>query len=63
MLSLLKSVDPDAKKFFEIYNKYYVGDLGLRNSLVGFDFKRDISKLLENYVYLELKRKGYSIKI
>ncbi|MDD3303152.1 MAG: ATP-binding protein [Candidatus Gracilibacteria bacterium] len=63
MLELVKSVDPDTKKYFEIYNKYYIGDLGLRNSLVGFDYKRDIGKILENYVFLELKRNGYSIKI
>ncbi len=63
MLELIKSVDPDTKKYFEIYNKYYVWDLGLRNSLVWFDIKRDIWKLIENYVFLELKRKWYSIKI
>ncbi len=63
MLELVKSVEPDTKKYFEIYNKYYIWDLGLRNSLVWFDFKRDIWKVLENYVFLELKRNWYSIKI
>lgn len=63
MLELVKSVDPDTKKYFEIYNKYYIWDLGLRNSLVWFDYKRDIWKILENYVFLELKRNWYSIKI
>jgi len=63
MLGLVKSVDPDTKKYFEIYNKYYIWDLGLRNSLVWFDYKRDIWKILENYVFLELKRNWYNIKI
>lgn len=63
MLDLVKSVDPDTKKYFEIYNKYYVWDLWLRNSLVWFDLKRDIWKLLENYVFLELKRNSYNVKI
>jgi len=63
MLELVKAVNPDTKKYFEIYNKYYIWDLGLRNSLVWFNFKRDIWKILENYVFLELKRNRYSIKI
>ncbi|MDQ7010116.1 MAG: ATP-binding protein [Candidatus Gracilibacteria bacterium] len=63
LLDLVKAEDPITKRYFEIYNKYYVGDLGIRNSLVGFNFGRDIGNLLENYVYLELKRKRYEIKI
>lgn len=63
LLHKVYSVNPDTKKYFEIYNKYYVWDLGLRNSLVWYDLKRDIGKLLENYVFLELRRKGYKIKI
>lgn len=63
LLSKVHSVDPETKKYFEIYNKYYVGDLGLRNALVGYVFSRDIGKLLENYVFLELKRHGYNVKI
>ena len=63
MIEMVKSVNPDTKKYFEIYNKYYVGDIGLKNAMVGYNFERDIWKLLENYVYLELKRQGYTIKI
>jgi predicted AAA+ superfamily ATPase len=63
MLHMVKSVNPDTKKYFEIYNKYYVTDLGLRNSLVWFDLKKDIWKLIENYVFLELKRHWYDVKI
>lgn len=57
------SSDPKTKKYFEIYNKYYVGDLGLRNSLVWWNLWKDIWSLLENYVFLELKRNDYDIKI
>ena len=63
VLDLIKAVNPDTKKYFEIYNKYYVWDLWLRNALVWFDFKKDIGKLLENYVFLELKRHHYSVTI
>lgn len=30
---------------------------------MGYNFSKDIGKLLENYVFLELKRHGYSVKI
>lgn len=63
LIDLVKATNPDTKKYFEIYNKYYIWDLWLRNSLVWFDFKKDIWKLLENYVFLELKRYWYDIKI
>jgi predicted AAA+ superfamily ATPase len=35
----------------------------LRNAIVGYDKKKDIWKLIENYVFLELKRNGYEVKI
>ncbi len=63
ILNLVKAVEPETKKYFEIYNKYYIWDLWLRNALVWYDFKRDIWKLIENYVFLELKRFWYEIKI
>lgn len=63
LIDLVRASDPDTKRYFEIYNKYYTGDLGLRNALVGYNFWRDIGKLLENYAFLELKRHGYDVKI
>ncbi len=63
LLHKVYSVDPQTKRYFEIYNKYYVWDLWLRNSLVWYDVKRDIWRLLENYVFLELKRYWYDVKI
>lgn len=63
LLNKVYSCDPTSKKYFEIYNKYYVSDLWLRNSIVWYDFKRDIGSLIENYVYLELKRKKYEVKV
>lgn len=63
LLHKVYSVNPETKKFFEIYNKYYVTDFWLRNALVGIDFKRDIWKLIENYLFLELKKHDYQITI
>lgn len=48
-------------KVFEIGEKYYFEDLGLRNSLKGFNQKADIHKLMENAVYLHLLQNGYRI--
>lgn len=39
---------------FEIGDKYYFEDLGLRNCHLGFNLQRDIHKLIENAVYLHL---------
>lgn len=63
LLNKIHSVNPETKKYFEIYNKYYVSDLWLRNALVWFKFWKDIWKLLENYVFLELKRNWYELQI
>lgn len=63
LIHLVKSEDPRTKKYFEIYNKYYVWDLGLRNAIVGVNFAKDISGLLENYVFLILKKYWYDVKI
>ncbi|MDA3893454.1 MAG: ATP-binding protein [Salinivirgaceae bacterium] len=54
--------DIEGKKIFEIGQKYYFEDLGLRNSLIGYR-QNDINKLLENIVYLHLKIAGYEVKI
>ena len=50
-------------KVFEIGEKYYFEDLGLRNSLKGFNRKTDIHKLLENAVYLYLLQNGYRVYV
>ena len=42
--------------------KYYIVDIGLRNILLGY---RDVDRgqILENIVFLELKRRGYTVFI
>ncbi len=42
--------------------KYYAVDQGLRNMSVGFK-DQDMGRVLENIVYLELLRRGYSVQI
>lgn len=48
-------------KIFEIGEKYYFEDLGLRNAIKGFNQKTDIHKLIENAVFLHLLQSGYRI--
>ena len=50
-------------KIFEIGEKYYFEDLGLRNSIKGFSQKTDVHKLIENAVYLHLLQSGYQIYV
>ena len=50
------------KKIFEIGDKYYFEDIGLRHSLIGFK-QVDISKILENIVFLHLVTNGYKVTI
>ena len=35
--------------------------MGLRNAIRHFDYRGDVNKLMENVVYLDLKRKGYTV--
>jgi len=53
--------DINGLKIFEIGEKYYFEDLGIRNSVRGFNFRSDIAKLIENAVYMHLLRTGYQV--
>jgi len=50
------------KKIFEIGQKYYLEDLGLRHAILGYR-TADIGKILENIVYLHLVTAGYQVRI
>ena len=52
--------DIKGKRLLELYEKYYLGDVALRHALLGYR-EGDISGVLENIVYLELKRRGYNV--
>jgi hypothetical protein len=48
-------------KIFEVGDKYYFEDLGLRNAIRSFEYRNDVNKLMENVVYLHLRRKNYNV--
>lgn len=52
----------EGRRFFEIGEKYYFEDLGIRNSLVGLR-PHDMAALVENAVYNHLRYKGYEVRI
>lgn len=54
--------DVKGKQHLKSLEKYYVVDTGLRTLLLGKK-KSDIGHILENIVYLELIRRGYSVSI
>lgn len=54
--------DIKGKKIFEINEKYYWEDLGLRNALAGYR-SAEIGQMLENLVFLHLLRLGFSVYV
>ena len=53
--------DIRGKENWKAGDKYYICDLGLRNYLLGG--VRDAGRILENIIFLELKRRGYNIYV
>ena len=55
--------DLRGKRILESNEKYYFEDNGIRNAIVGGTRDRDIEKVLENIVYHQLVRMGYSVYV
>jgi uncharacterized protein len=54
--------DIKGKRLLEINDKYYANDLGMRHCLLGYR-AGDIAQLLENIVFMELLRRGFTVHI
>lgn len=50
------------KELLTSTEKYYAADLGLRNAIKSSE-KLDVSKLYENLVYLEMRTRGYQVRV
>ena len=58
----LQRADTQGMKIFEIGEKYYFENLGIRNIVIGYRIT-DRAKLLENLVYNHLLYLGYEVRI
>ena len=54
--------DIKGKRLLETQEKYYLSDLGLRHAIIGYR-DNDIAVVLENVIFLELLRRGYTVNI
>ena len=55
--------DIKGKQLLKTQGKYYLSDLGLRTYLLGKNYSRDLGHILENIIFLELKRRNYRIYV
>ena len=58
----VKRMDLRGKKVLTVNEKYYIADHGIREAVYGGN-QTDIQLVLENIVYMELLRRGYTIHI
>lgn len=54
--------DIKGKEYLKTLNKYYISDIGLRNAHMNYR-QLEITHTLENIIYLELVRRGYTVDI
>jgi predicted AAA+ superfamily ATPase len=54
--------DIAGKKILSVQEKYYLADHGIREAVIGGNMQ-DINLILENIVFLELKRRGYKVTV
>lgn len=57
-----KRFDIQGKDILKTQEKYYLSDISIRYSKMGFDSKM-LSAMFENVVYLEMRRRGYDVYI
>lgn len=55
--------DIHGKKLFEVNDKFYFEDIGIRNSLVQGGLAQSMEKVIENAIYLHLVRLGYNVTV
>ena len=57
-----KRFNIQGNKYFESIKKYYAVDVGLRNATLNFR-QQEITHIMENVVYNELRMKGFSVDV
>lgn len=54
--------DVKGKKYMSTPYKFYFSDLGIRNSFINFR-QQEETHIMENIIYLELRRRGYNVDV
>lgn len=54
--------DVKGKKYMSTPYKFYFSDIGIRNSFINFR-QAEETHIMENIIYLELKRRGYNVDV
>ena len=62
LIDMAKRFDVKGKTYFNYPNKYYYTDIGLRNARLNYR-QFDVGHIMENIVYNELVKRGYSVDI
>lgn len=62
LIEKVERYDVKGKKYMSTPYKFYFTDLGLRNSFINFR-QYEETHIMENVIYLELKRRGYSVDV
>lgn len=62
LISMAKRYDVKGKTYFRYPNKYYYTDIGLRNARLNYR-QYDPGHIMENIIYNELLRRGYSVDV
>lgn len=62
IIQKVQRYDVKGKEILQTNEKYYLGDQSLKYAVMGYK-DREISEILENIVYLELKRRNYKVYI
>jgi hypothetical protein len=63
MVNRVPRYDIHGKRIFENNDKFYFEDHGIRNAIAGGTRVGDIEKVLENAVYQQLLRMGYTVRV
>lgn len=61
LINKVRRIDVNGLRTFEIGDKYYFEDLGLRNCHFGFSMQKDIHKLMENAIFQHLSQQHYEV--
>lgn len=62
IIEKVERYDVKGKKYMSTPYKFYFSDIGIRNSLINFRQPEE-THIMENVIYLELKRRGYNVDV